>query len=93
MEFVNFAISNKEKVGRDVIERALLLLAPFAPHLTEELWHQLGFGGSVHKRKEDIPPVWTRNYMRNVVDAMTGNVGVITTCPYPITPKKKTETK
>lgn len=51
MEFTNFALSNKEKVGRDVIEKALKLLAPFAPHLTEELWQKLGFENSVHQQK------------------------------------------
>ncbi len=29
---------------RDAIETLLLLLAPFAPHMTEELWKQLGHG-------------------------------------------------
>ncbi|MBU1617203.1 MAG: leucine--tRNA ligase [Candidatus Margulisbacteria bacterium] len=28
----------------------LLLLSPFAPHLTEELWHQLGNKESIHKQ-------------------------------------------
>ena len=28
----------------------LLLLAPFAPHLAEDLWHQLGGSGSVHQQ-------------------------------------------
>jgi len=50
MEFVNFASLNKEKLGRDVIERALKMLALFAPHMTEELWHELGFKDSVHKQ-------------------------------------------
>jgi len=50
MEFVNFASLNKEKFGRDVIERALKMLAPFAPHMAEELWHELGFKDSVHQQ-------------------------------------------
>jgi len=50
MEFVNFASLDKEKLGRDVIERALKMLAPFAPHMAEELWHELGFKDSVHKQ-------------------------------------------
>jgi len=29
----------------------LILLAPFAPHITEELWHQLGHRDSIHKQK------------------------------------------
>lgn len=31
-----------------VMKKVLTLLAPFAPHITEELWHQGGFEGSVH---------------------------------------------
>ena len=30
-----------------VIEQLLILLAPYAPHISEELWHQLGNKGSV----------------------------------------------
>jgi len=32
----------------EAIERLLLLLAPAAPHLTEELWHRLGHDQSIH---------------------------------------------
>ncbi|MGD8451264.1 MAG: class I tRNA ligase family protein [Phycisphaerae bacterium] len=31
-----------QTVGRDQVERFLLLLAPFAPHISEELWSRLG---------------------------------------------------
>ncbi|KPJ71183.1 leucine--tRNA ligase, partial [Parcubacteria bacterium DG_74_3] len=51
MEFVNFAQRNKKEIGRNVIKQTLLLMAPFAPHLSEELWNQLDFGGSVHQQK------------------------------------------
>jgi len=51
MEFLNFASASKKEIGGDVIERFLILLAPFAPHITEELWHQLGHGDSIHKQK------------------------------------------
>jgi leucyl-tRNA synthetase len=30
------------------IKTLILLLAPFAPHIAEELWHRLGLGDSVH---------------------------------------------
>ncbi len=50
MEFLNFAEANKEKTGKDVLERMVLLLAPFAPHLGEELWQKLGNSESVFKQ-------------------------------------------
>jgi leucyl-tRNA synthetase len=31
-----------------MLDRLVLLLAPFAPHLAEELWHMLGYSGCVH---------------------------------------------
>jgi len=51
MEFINFASSSKKDIGRDVIERMLILLAPFAPHMTEELWQKLAKKDSIHKQK------------------------------------------
>jgi len=51
MEFTNFALANKKNVGQDAIEKTLILLAPFAPHLTEELWHFLGHKDSIHNQR------------------------------------------
>ncbi len=36
---------------KDTIIKALLLLAPFAPHMTEELWAELGEENSIHLQK------------------------------------------
>ena len=47
MEFVNFALRNKKKIGRDVIEKMLILLAPFTPHIAEELWVKIGNSPSI----------------------------------------------
>ncbi len=33
--------------NREVLEPMVILIAPFAPHIAEELWHQLGNEGSV----------------------------------------------
>jgi leucyl-tRNA synthetase len=32
---------------KDVLEPLLILLAPYAPHIAEELWHQLGNNGTI----------------------------------------------
>jgi leucyl-tRNA synthetase len=49
MEMVNTLYKVKESVGvaytdewRFALESLLQILAPFAPHITEELWHELG---------------------------------------------------
>ncbi len=46
MEFLNA----QEKMSKGDWEKFLILLAPFAPHITEELWHQLGHKDSIHKQ-------------------------------------------
>ena len=35
-------------ISKETAETYLLLLAPFAPHLAEEIWHQLGHKDSIH---------------------------------------------
>ena len=54
MEFINLLVKeNITTLGRKksfsaAVEKLILLLAPFAPHITEELWQQLGRPYSVH---------------------------------------------
>ncbi|MCG0275550.1 MAG: leucine--tRNA ligase [Thermosediminibacteraceae bacterium] len=53
MEMVNGLNSYKErpvsgKVIKEALESLLLLLAPFAPHITEELWERMGYQKSIH---------------------------------------------
>jgi leucyl-tRNA synthetase len=35
-------------VVREAVETLIILLAPFAPHITEELWQSIGRSDSVH---------------------------------------------
>ena len=51
MEFVNLAQDNVKEVGREPTERLLILLSPFAPHITEELWQRLGNKKSIFFEK------------------------------------------
>ncbi|MBL1176716.1 leucine--tRNA ligase [Pantanalinema sp. GBBB05] len=37
-------------IYREGIDTLLILLAPFAPHIAEELWHQLGHTDSIHEQ-------------------------------------------
>ncbi len=47
MIFLN-AAEGAKAIGREQWNSFLKLLAPFAPHVTEELWQAQGFEGSVH---------------------------------------------
>jgi len=40
----------KAAVVREALEILLLVLAPFVPHITEELWHQTGHTDSIHRQ-------------------------------------------
>lgn len=62
MEAVNGLYKIKEKTGiaknaawKYALEGLLQILAPFAPHITEELWHDLGHKDTIHR---DHWPKW-----------------------------------
>ena len=45
----------------EAIEKNILLLAPFAPHMSEELWQQFGHDDSIHK---DSWPTWDKELVK-----------------------------
>lgn len=47
MELLNF-ISRQGSADKETIKALLKLLAPFAPHITEELWEMIGEKDSIH---------------------------------------------
>jgi leucyl-tRNA synthetase len=51
---------------RFALESLVMLVAPFAPHMSEELWHQLGQDNSVNV---DNWPMWDDKYLQS--DEMT----------------------
>jgi leucyl-tRNA synthetase len=68
MEAVNgyFKLKETYAIGKSdawtfAIESLLQVLAPFAPHITEELWYQLGHGETIHI---DTWPQWNNEYLQ-----------------------------
>jgi len=65
MEFVNQVELAGRKLGKSQMERFWKLLAPFAPHVAEEVWEQLGFRDSIHKQK------WPKRVKADTREKMT----------------------
>jgi leucyl-tRNA synthetase len=51
MELANTLQHASGSSRNDGVATLVLLLAPFAPHMTEELWHRRGGAGSVHQQR------------------------------------------
>src|SRR3989344_3616847 len=73
MEAVNayFKLKETHGIGRSeawtfALESLLQVLAPFAPHITEELWSDLGHMTTIHK---DNLPQWDNAFLTS--DMMT----------------------
>lgn len=68
MELTNALYKHKAAHGyenpawRDALLTLIKLTAPFAPHMTEELWHQLGQKGSVHVSDW---PMWDDKFLKS----------------------------
>ena len=67
MEFNNELIKLKEiplmntPEWKDAVRTIILLLAPIAPHFTEELWHRIGNENSVHSQNW---PKWDSKFIK-----------------------------
>ena len=55
-------LDRSAKVWEDAIEKLLLLLAPVAPHITEELWERSGRSYSIHSQ---LIPDWNEDLARD----------------------------
>ena len=51
MEYTNYIQRQDKKFQQEDIEKLLMILAPFAPHISEELWEKLGHKESILKEK------------------------------------------
>ena len=55
MKLYNSISQNKKHISKNLSKKVLknfcILLSPFAPHITEEIWQLLGYEDSVHNQK------------------------------------------
>ncbi len=74
MEFVN-AVYKAESISRDQAERFLLIVAPFTPHMAEELWQVLGHSQSLAWEKfPQFDPELVRDAMLELPVQVNGKV-------------------
>ncbi len=100
MELVNGLYQYKEvpesdrdpAVMREAVEHLLILLAPFAPHITEELWYGIGHKESIHSQPwpEYDPEAIVEDEITIVVQ-LNGKVRERVLVPADITPDKMKE--
>lgn len=50
-DYVSSKKNTDTYLSKEAVEKIILLLAPFVPHFSEEVWHMLGNKDSVHTRK------------------------------------------
>jgi leucyl-tRNA synthetase len=79
MELVNnlYAAEAELSAGamREVLEKLVLLLGPFAPYVAEEMWEELGKAGPVFKQSwPDFDPELAREELAEVVVQINGKL-------------------
>ncbi|HCM36563.1 MAG TPA: leucine--tRNA ligase [Candidatus Wildermuthbacteria bacterium] len=85
MEYSN-ALSQADSISKEQIKTLLILLAPFMPFVTEELWQQLGNKESVHDQKwPTYNPALVQEEMMRLVLQVNGKVRDVVGAPTGIT--------
>ncbi|MGB8685612.1 MAG: leucine--tRNA ligase [Candidatus Binatus sp.] len=76
MDHLNYIAKLKPtEMGRFATESFILLLAPMAPYITEEIWHSLGHKTSIHLEAwPKFDPTLVRDEMVTVVVQVNGKV-------------------
>jgi leucyl-tRNA synthetase len=101
MEYVNFLTSpnNRRRLLQEnalalrsrTLRMLILMLAPTAPHITEELWHQLGEEGSVHTAAWPMyDPTLIHDDIVTVIVQVNGKVRAQITMPTSVTGEEQT---
>ncbi|MDD4901246.1 MAG: alpha/beta fold hydrolase [Patescibacteria group bacterium] len=74
MIFINF-VSKFNSLPRSAMERFLIILSPFAPHLAEELWAELGHKQSIFKEKwPEYDPALVKDEIIRLVVQINGKI-------------------
>ncbi len=76
MDELNYLVRlEPREIGRAAIESYLLMLAPMAPHITEELWRAVGHQRSIHLETwPSFDPALARDEVVTVVVQVNGKV-------------------
>jgi leucyl-tRNA synthetase len=95
MELVNhlYAAENQISSGamREVLEKLVLMLGPFAPYAAEEMWEELGRTGPVFKQSwPEYDPDLAREELAEVVVQINGKLRARIHVPFG-TPKEELE--
>ncbi|MFO0973542.1 MAG: leucine--tRNA ligase [Phycisphaerae bacterium] len=84
MEFVN-AATQAESIARDQLERFVLLLSPFAPHISEELWQRLRgaewCGSLAFEAWPAFDPAWVVDDQVEIAVQVNGKLAATITVP------------
>ncbi|WRS27920.1 leucine--tRNA ligase [Oscillospiraceae bacterium MB08-C2-2] len=68
-------ITEQKSITRGELRTFLLLLNPFAPHLTEEMWEVQGFGGMLHEQKWPVfDPAKTKDETVEIAVQISGKI-------------------
>lgn len=82
MEFVNAVYKSSEPVAKTDMEKFVLLLAPLAPHVAEELWERLGHSNSLaYEPWPTYDEAMTKSDTMDIVVQVMGKKRAIITVP------------
>lgn len=74
MIFIN-ELYKAENISKEIIKSFILLLAPYAPHLCEEIWHRLGNQESLaYEKWPDYNDAFTKEALVTVAFSVNGKV-------------------
>ena len=69
------ALEKEEKINEEEYEKLLIILSPFAPHITEELWESLGHKESIFKEKwPEFNPELIKDETINLIIQVNGKL-------------------